>query len=483
MTEPEITLAVSQNQYLSVGDREMNTILTVTAAQLGPAAHAAEVVLVDCSGSMAHPPTKIAAAQRATAAAIDTLREGSLFAVVQGTDRATLVYPPTPPLAVASPATREEAKEAVQYLVAGGYTKIGQWLRCARDLLDPHPDAIRHAILLTDGHNQHETPAQLDQILAECAGRFSCDARGIGDDWEPAELLRIVAVLRGKAESVREHELTADFKAMTAEAMNKVIPDLKLRIRTLPGTTVQSLRQVFPTHVDLTGDLVRVDDRTAEVSTGSWGHQTADYHLCLRVEPNDRPMRQDIQVALIAIEAVGTDGRRRPVGAPPAGVLVHWTDDPVRATRVNEKLGHYLEQADLRNAVNAGADAYDSGDLDQAAAEWGRAVQLATASRHDKMVQRLNAVVHIDDAAAGLVRLKELTLGDMKALILSSHTSTLGTDGMPVPETAPPAAGSGSQSAADIVCPVCERTSPAKARSCTQCRTKFPGLREGPGGD
>ncbi len=106
---PQFSVDVYQNEYLPEGGREVNAIVTVTstgggtvggagrgaavvrASGAGP--DAAVVIMVDCSGSMDYPPTKMRNAREATAAAIDTLRDGVHFAVVAGTHRATEVYP------------------------------------------------------------------------------------------------------------------------------------------------------------------------------------------------------------------------------------------------------------------------------------------------------------------------------------------------------------------------------------------------------
>lgn len=59
MGAPEFTVDVFQNEYLPGGAREVSAIVTVTsaAAASGPsaAAGAAEIIIVDCSGSMATP--------------------------------------------------------------------------------------------------------------------------------------------------------------------------------------------------------------------------------------------------------------------------------------------------------------------------------------------------------------------------------------------------------------------------------------------
>jgi len=74
-THPDFRVDIFQNEYLSEGAREVNAIVTVTASgevtSTGATADAAEVIIVDCSGSMGYPRGKLMAAKQATAAAID----------------------------------------------------------------------------------------------------------------------------------------------------------------------------------------------------------------------------------------------------------------------------------------------------------------------------------------------------------------------------------------------------------------------------
>ncbi|MGW7633451.1 hypothetical protein ACWGKO_31700, partial [Streptomyces griseoincarnatus] len=88
---PRFSVDVYQNEYLPEGGRLVNAVVTVTATgggtigsavaaphlySPGEGPSAAVVLMVDCSGSMDHPPTKMRNARDATAAAIDTLRDG-----------------------------------------------------------------------------------------------------------------------------------------------------------------------------------------------------------------------------------------------------------------------------------------------------------------------------------------------------------------------------------------------------------------------
>src|SRR4249919_2051361 len=100
MSQPDFTVDIYQNEYLSEGGRDVNAVVTVTTAgTAGPAAPAAEtnsaeVIIIDCSGSMSNPRSKIAEARAATAAAVDVIRDGVAFAVIAGTHEAVPVFPP-----------------------------------------------------------------------------------------------------------------------------------------------------------------------------------------------------------------------------------------------------------------------------------------------------------------------------------------------------------------------------------------------------
>ncbi|GAA3140747.1 vWA domain-containing protein [Nonomuraea salmonea] len=96
--QPAFTLTIDQNKYLSLDGREVHAILTVgatgTATVRTSATEAAEVIIVDTSGSMSG--SKIREARMAAVTAVQTLRDGVHFAVVSGTNRAKVVYPPRP---------------------------------------------------------------------------------------------------------------------------------------------------------------------------------------------------------------------------------------------------------------------------------------------------------------------------------------------------------------------------------------------------
>ncbi len=416
---PQFAVDVYQNEYLPEGGREVNAIVTVTATgggtvgsavaaphlySPGQGPSAAVALLVDCSGSMDYPPTKMRNARDATAAAIDTLRDGVHFTVVAGTHVAKEVYPGDGQLAVADQTTRERAKQALRRLSAGGGTAIGTWLRLADRLLSTADVAIRHAILLTDGRNEHESPEGLGAALDSCAGRFTCDARGVGTDWEVKEVTGIASALLGTADIVADPAgLAGDFTRMMETAMGKEVADVALRLWTPVGTTVRFVKQVAPTVEELTGRRTEAGPRAGDYPLGSWGDESRDYHVCVEVPAAG--LGQEMLAARASLVIPEPDGSVQNLGAQGL-VRAVWTDDMTASTSIDPQVAHYTGQAELAQAIQQGLDLRKAGDIDGATAKLGRAVQLAGSSGNADTAKLLSKVVDVVDAAAGTVRLK-----------------------------------------------------------------------------
>ncbi|MCI3269555.1 vWA domain-containing protein [Streptomyces cylindrosporus] len=416
---PQFSMDVYQNEYLPEGGREVNAIVTVTATGGGTigsavtAPHlygrgqgpsAAVAVMVDCSGSMDYPPTKMRNARDATAAAIDTLRDGVHFAVIGGTHVAKEVYPGGGRLAVADATTREQAKQALRKLSAGGGTAIGTWLRLADRLLSSADVAIRHGILLTDGRNEHESPTDLKAALDSCAGRFTCDARGVGTDWEVKEVTGIASALLGTADIVADPAgLAADFTHMMETAMGKEVSDVALRVWTPVGTTIKFVKQVAPTVEELTDRRTEAGPRAGDYPTGSWGDESRDYHVCVEVPAAG--LGQEMLAARVSLVVPQPDGAVQNLGAQGL-VRAVWTEDMVASTSINPQVAHYTGQAELAQVIQQGLDLRKAGDIDGATAKLGRAVQLANNSGNADTAKLLSKVVDVVDAATGTVRLK-----------------------------------------------------------------------------
>ncbi|GLZ79040.1 VWA domain-containing protein [Actinorhabdospora filicis] len=403
---PNFQLEVDHNPYLAAGARVVDAILTVTAAEgtgavvAAPSGSAsmAQVIMVDCSGSMIG--KKIVEARRAVASAVDTLRDGTPFAIVAGTDKAFMGYPSDMRLVPANAQTRAAAKSAVERLSAFGGTAIGSWLRLAGKLLATSDAEVKHGILLTDGDNLHETAAELDTVLAENTGSFTCDARGVGKEWKHEVLLKISSAMLGTVGGLEDpSHLAGDFRAMTENAMGKTLGNATLRVWSPAGARIRLVKQVTPTIEDLTDRVDQVNPRTGDYPIGAWGPgETRDFHVCLEI-----PVGEVGEAPRLATRLKITAGETT---LAEHTVTVEWTDETTLFTEINPRVAHYTGQEELATAILQGVAAFKNDERELATEKLGRAVALATESDHTQALAALGKLVEIEDAPTGTVRLR-----------------------------------------------------------------------------
>ena len=264
------------NEYLPEGKAAVDGVVTVTAVDRdgtgGPSpqpADVCEVLVIDASGSMRG--AKFGQAREAAKVALLGLRPGTRFAIVRGTETATLVYPTDGTLASASPATTDDAVTALRRMQSGGGTAIGSWLEKATDLLRD-ADGIRHVTLLTDGLDEWETEEALHTAISRARGVFQCDCRGVGTDWSPDQLRSIADPLLGTVDIVVDpRDLAADFAAITARLMGRSDNQVVLRVWTPRGARIDYFKQVYPDVVDLTSPDGVAEPSTCDYASGAWG--------------------------------------------------------------------------------------------------------------------------------------------------------------------------------------------------------------------
>jgi hypothetical protein len=409
-------LEVHQNPCLPAGAQDVHAIASVTVdAPAHAASSPAQVIVIDRSYSMGG--HKIVRAREAAVAAVDALRDGSRFAVVAGNGRAEQIYPlDRGTLALATGSSRDAARGAIMALRADGGTNLVPWLELALALFRTvGPGDVRHATILTDGQG-HLT----DAVLGACAGTFTCDCVGVGEDWSPDQLRRITTALSGTRHYVEDLEdLPGFFRDQAEQTQSRGMADLVLVVRAPGQVRVRRVAQVHPTERELTA---RSGGGPAhEYPLGSWGSETRDYQLWFRVPP--RQAGTEVRVAQITL----TSGEGRELAR--GRVLAQWTADLALATAVDPKVEHYTGQLEQNGLIRAGLAALETGRTHEATAKLGRARELAVESGRDDLVTALDRVID-QDPVTGTVRLRSrMSRADTLNL-------DVGTD-RTAPETAP----------------------------------------------
>ncbi|AQA01235.1 hypothetical protein BVC93_01010 [Mycobacterium sp. MS1601] len=415
MSSPQvqgISVEVDHNPYLAEGSGTVDAIVSVSAGSgietAAPPTERIEAIVIDTSTSMLSPSSKFDGAKRATLAAINELVDGTYFVIVAGSDKAHSVYPADGALAQADPRTKAEATRAVDALRPKGGTAIGRWLAHVRGIVEQRPGALAHAILLTDGKDEHETPEQLGQEIGLSEGVFTCDCRGVGTDWVVEELRAIASALLGTVDIVADPEdLAEDFAEMMRSSMGKSIAAMTLRLWTPAGARIEFVKQVAPTVEDLTGRRVDTAAQTGEYPLGAWGAEERDYHVQVEVEPAAVGREKlAARMTVVAGDQVLGEGLVKAV----------WTADSALSARISRRVAHYTGQAELAQAVQEGLSARKSGDVATATAKLQRAMELAVESGNDGTATLLRGVVEVDEKT-GTARLKrEVAAADEMAL-------------------------------------------------------------------
>lgn len=420
----QFTSAVFQNEFLPDGGTDVNAIVTIDCVGAGAAGQtgsgaAGEVIIVDTSGSMGE--TNMRAAKQAAMVAVDAILDGTFFAIIAGNHKAYLAYPMVqtgPGMVQMNPQTRRLAKDAISYFRSDGGTAIGSWLNLTRALFDSvGPLSQKHAILLTDGENHNETPQQLDAAIRNCLGQFQADCRGVGVDWKVEEIRKIAQALLGSVDIIPSGvDMPAVFADLMHKSMGRGVADAQLRVWVPQGAQILFVRQVSPTVEDLTGRGIPVNPLTQAYPTGSWGDESRDYHLSVRL-----PAKAVGQEQLAARVQLGLG----PTIVAQGLVKARWSSDASLTTRISPEVAHYTGQTELATAIQEGLAAKAAGDDRTATTKLGRAIQLATQTGNEEATSRLRKVVDVEDAGTGTVRLKrQVEKADEMALDTASTKTT-----------------------------------------------------------
>ena len=358
-----------------------------------------------------------ASTQDAIAQIVNLLPNDAAFFIVTGSSRSKLLVP----LVNAVPENKMRAIAQVREIIAGGGTLMSNWLNTAVGEFNKMPQAICQALLLTDGQNDPADEQNLVQALAACEGKFQCECRGVGTDWQVSQLQRIASKLLGTTDIISSPDrIAADFQEILTKAMGKTVSDVSLRLWTPLGAKVLFCKQVSPEIVDVTDRSKVVNDRMVDYPTGAWGsNESRDYHFCIQINAGNVG---DEMLAGRASLITQTDGVETKIAE--AKILATWTEDEARTAKIDRRVAHYTGQAELSQSIQEGLEARAQGNIEVATVKLGKAVKLAHDSGNEATAKLLRTVVDVEDAASGTVKIKRAVAKEDEMMLETRSTKT-----------------------------------------------------------
>jgi hypothetical protein len=408
---------VFQNEFLPAGTGEVHAIMTVSAGEEVSSAPRERLFGIICDSSGSMDGGKIVAAKGAMAKLVAMLPPECHFFLVTGSDEARLVSP----VSRATPENKQRAMAAIRDICATGGTMISNWLHVAWQQFRSMPNAVRQALLLTDGQNDVSDEHQLQEALAHCEGVFQCDCRGVGTDWKVPQLRQIAGKLLGTTDIIATPaQIEADFQGILQKALGKTVVDVTLRLWTPQGAKVKFCKEVSPEIVDLTGRAKEVKPQLREYPTGAWGKgESRDFHFCIELPPGAVGDEVLAGRASLVYSAQGVETK-----VAEARILAIWTDDDSKSTKINNMVAHYTGQTELAESIQQGLDARAQGDQEKATALLGKAVKIAASSGNEATAKLLRQVVDVVDAEKGTVRLKQTVSREDSMALETRSTKT-----------------------------------------------------------
>lgn len=395
-------------------------------------------LVIDCSGSMedrsssSSTTQKMDEAKHAARVFVDTLTQDTEFFIISFANNARVIQERGP----ATESAKRSAHKAIQTMFANGGTFMSSALAAVRNQLVGCEGAICVVGLLTDGDNAVEDSAALEKEIKACDGKFQAHCRGIGTNWKRAILQPVSDALMGTISLITgSTSLVEDFRGILQSAMSKSVLDLRLRLWTPKVVTIKSLKQMFPTEIDITSKMVAVDQRTVEFPLGAWGQDSQDYQAVFEV-PARAPdgLSTAICRAFLVYTAPSTGQPVEvicEVNYDPrpgwsdirAGVVeAAWTDDASLTMRVNSVVAHYSGEGEKTAAKQEFAEAWERGDTATATVRLQRVMKLAEDSGDEATKRMVRQVADVDQT--GTITLRRRGQDDKAAVMQMEVAST-----------------------------------------------------------
>ena len=369
-------------------------------------------LVIDTSGSMRDEVDNTTKLERAIQAAHKLVDDPALcpedkITIIHFDDESHVLLP-------LSPLQRERAHQAIETLEKySGGTYMGKGLRNALNQLGKEPqDIAKRLILLTDGLTFDEEDCR-DLAIQLAETNAPIFAIGIGEEYNEDLLVKLSDATKGSFLHLKDmQQLETLFRQELQQVVREVVTDLRLKVQTVRGVTLDAITRVYPNLVEV--PLGEQPYRLGNIAAGDY----TVFILELTVSGISRPPSK-VRLAQLTMWASVPGLKQRQVEFPPKELFVTFTNDETAIAQVDPEVLDYVQQKNVDNMIAQATRLLKQGRTQEAS----RTLQLA-----QQITQRLNnpgATRLIQNALEELNRTGTLSESTRKTLRAGGRTMTV----------------------------------------------------------
>jgi Ca-activated chloride channel family protein len=394
------TINAYNNPYLRLNQNTMQVVLSMsvdTDTGVAPAPLSLAIAL-DRSGSMTG--ERMSAARDGAIQVVQALDETMNFMVVTFNENARIISGP----ALATAENKKRAVQALQTVYASGGTRMSMALNAIVEKFGQDQARATKMLFLTDGKNESEPRATLDQAVMRCAAsNIAVHAWGVGTDWDAAELRSIADATHGTADIIPTPQQVASAFAVSFNEIRKTaVTNVRLFLWSPVGVTIKQVQQVYPTIVPLSLQADPTNPRQRIISLGSLAAGDQHEYLCDLEIPVYPPGQQFLMLRPSMQYLAGGQGEQEEKSGRTGWAFAQWTEDTPLASQIEQHVAHYTNQEELAQRIHDGQAALAAGDSARATRLLGEALEISERTGNEHMTKLLNTIVLRD--AKGTIR-------------------------------------------------------------------------------
>jgi hypothetical protein len=268
-----------------------------------------------------------------------------------------------------------EVTRRIQRIEAGGTTSLGSGLRVAARAARQFPHHVRRVLMITDGKQEGSKPiSDAYNAAQELAGAgLRVDAWGVGDGWEADQLRTIAHTTGGEADVIpNAGDLAAAVAELFADVQSTRASEVRLLLNTPKGTTIRSVRQVFPSVQDRAAN--QITEQQWVIPIGAIGQEEPKFVVELETTPRDLAIAFRILVPSVVYSQGGTDQTVELDRS--AWFFVRWVASPGEV-RMDTELARYTGEEEITSLSQEGFALLDMGAVEEATAKLTAALRKA----------------------------------------------------------------------------------------------------------